>query len=184
MKTPDRVEAARARAELVFAGGDVIFAIDQLAVRLTVALADENPLLLCVLNGGLPFTAALMQRLQFPLSLSYVHVGRYGDATRGGELHWHAEPSESVTGRHVVLVDDILDEGVTLAALRQWCLDAGAERVTAVVLLDKGRSDGGAEYAALECPDRYVFGWGMDFEGYWRNLPDIYALPEELKEAD
>ncbi|TNF90520.1 MAG: hypoxanthine-guanine phosphoribosyltransferase [Gammaproteobacteria bacterium] len=180
MSAPERAEAARQSAECLYKAEEVVAAVDRLAVRLTVALAEENPLLLCVLNGGLPFTGALMQRLQFPLTLSYVHVGRYGDATRGGELTWHARPREDVEGRHVVLIDDILDEGVTLAALEAWCMEEGASAVTSAVLLEKGEG-GRATFAALPCPDRYVFGWGMDFEGYWRNLPAIYALDESLE---
>ncbi len=180
MTIPERLERARQTAECLYTADEVTFAIDRLAVRLAVALADEHPLLLCVLNGGLPFTAALMQRMQIPLTLSYVHVGRYGDATRGRELTWHAYPQEDLKGRHVVLVDDILDEGITLAALEAWCLEAGAGAVTTAVLMEKGEG-GRATYAALPCPDRYVFGWGMDFEGHWRNLPAIYALDESME---
>ncbi len=180
MITPERLERVRQSAERVYTAAEVTAAIDRLAVRLTVALAEENPLLLCVLNGGLPFTAALMQRMQIPLTLSYVHVGRYHGATRGGELTWHARPQADLEGRHVLLVDDILDEGLTLAALEAWCLEQGARAVTSTVLLEKGA--GSREiFAALPCPDRYVFGWGMDFEGYWRNLPEIYALDESLE---
>lgn len=182
MSAPGRVTEAFERGELIYSRDQVLAAIDRLAVRLTVALAEENPLLLCVLNGGLPFTGALMQRLLFPLELSYVHVGRYGDQTQGGELSWHARPQPPLKGRHVVLIDDILDEGVTLAALQSWSLAEGASAVTSVVLLDKASADQSrVDFAAMQCPDRYVFGWGMDFEGYWRNLPAIYALPETLQ---
>lgn len=180
MSATTRVAEALERGELVYSAEQVTKAIDRLAVRLTVELAEKNPLLLCVLNGGLPFTGALMQRLIFPLELSYVHVGRYGDRTRGGNLTWHARPQTPVGGRHVVLLDDILDEGITLAALKAWCIEEGASAVTSVVLLEKGQEQR-ADFAALSCPDRYVFGWGMDFEGYWRNLPAIYALPEVLE---
>ena len=116
------MQRARQTADCLYTAEEVTAAIDRLAVRLAVALADEEPLLLCVLNGGLPFTGALMQRLHFPLTLSYVHVGRYGDATSGGALTWHAKPQADLKDRHVLLVDDILDEGVTLAALAGWCL--------------------------------------------------------------
>jgi hypoxanthine phosphoribosyltransferase len=182
VSTLDRIEHARQSAECLYTAEEVITAIDRLAVRVTVALAEADPLLLCVLNGGLPFTSALMQRLQFPLTLSYVHVGRYGDATSGGALTWHARPQADLKDRHVVLVDDILDEGVTLAALEAWCFAAGASAVSSAVLLEKGEG-GRATFAALSCPDRYVFGWGMDFEGYWRNLPAIYALDKSLEGA-
>ncbi|MGE0623287.1 MAG: hypoxanthine-guanine phosphoribosyltransferase [Pseudomonadales bacterium] len=182
------VLAARETAEVLFPREMVLQAIDRLSVRLSVALAEANPLLICVLHGGLPFTAAVMQRLQFPLELTYLHVGRYGETTRGGALTWHARPRLSLAGRHVVLLDDIVDEGVTLGALRAFCLGEGAQAVTTAVLLDKAavRERAGApppDHAALTCPDRYVFGWGMDFEGYWRNLPDVYALPPHLESS-
>lgn len=178
---PPSVLAARQEADVLFDADTVTKAIDQVAVRLTVKLAEHNPLFVCVMNGGLPFTGALMQRCQFPLQLTYVHVGRYGQGTRGGELTWHAKPDVALTERHVVLVDDILDHGITLECLERWAREEGALSVTTVVLLDKEIEQGrafSADYVALTCPDRYVFGWGMDFEGYWRNLPDIHALPE------
>ena len=182
MSAPERIERARRTADCIYSAAEVTAAIDRLAVRLTVALAEADPLLICVLNGGLPFTGALMQRLQFPLTLSYVHVGRYGDETSGGELTWHARPQADLAGRHVLLTDDILDEGITLTALEDWCLSQGASAVSTAVLLEKGNG-GRATFAALPCPDRYVFGWGMDFEGYWRNLPAIYALDQSLEGA-
>ena len=186
MSLPELARRARTEGERLFSRAQVERAIDQLAVRLTVEFAAANPLLVCVLNGGLPFTGALMQRLLFPLTLSYVHVGRYGDQTRGGELSWHARPQAELEGRAVLLIDDILDEGVTIDVLKDWCRAAGARDVYSVVLLDKSLTLTGAsraDFAALDCPDRYVFGWGMDVEGYWRNLPDIYALPEGLTTA-
>jgi hypoxanthine phosphoribosyltransferase len=186
IEPPPSVLAARQQAELLFSSREISKAIDQLSVRLTVLLAGANPLLVCVMNGALPFTAALMQRLQFPLQVTYVDVGRYGNETEGGRLTWHSEPVADLRDRHVVLLDDILDRGVTIGALRDWAVGCGASEVTVAVLLDKGLLDKclpeqpgrGADFAALLCPDRYVFGWGMDFEGYWRNLSDIYALPQ------
>jgi hypoxanthine phosphoribosyltransferase len=187
IEPPPSVLAARQQAELLFSHREITKAIDQLSVRLTVLLAENNPLLVCVMNGALPFTAALMQRLHFPLQVTYVDVGRYGNETEGGRLTWHRESVADLRDRHVVLVDDILDRGVTIGALRDWAERAGASAVTVAVLLDKGllekglleQPERGADFAALKCPDRYVFGWGMDFEGYWRNLPDIYALPHQ-----
>ncbi|MEJ2088104.1 MAG: hypoxanthine-guanine phosphoribosyltransferase [Gammaproteobacteria bacterium] len=186
MSVPPSVLAARTTAELLFDAETVLKAIDQLAVRLTVELADENPLLISVLNGGLAFTGALMQRLVFPLELTCLHVGRYGRDTRGGELIWHARPDVPVADRHVVFVDDILDHGVTLASLAAWAREERARSVTTVVLVDKtieGERPIEPDYAALVCPDRYLFGWGMDFEGYWRNLTAIYALAPDAEEG-
>ena len=188
---PPDVLGARARAEEIVSAEAVQFAIDQTAVRLTVALNDLNPLLLCVLNGGLPYTGELLKRLPFPLELSYVHAGRYGQATRGRELNWYARPTIGLAGRHVLLIDDIFDQGNTLSALAAWSLAEGAAAVTTTVLVDKVLDAGRVaaeegiievDYPALRCPDRYLFGCGMDYRGYWRNLPGIYALPREMED--
>jgi hypoxanthine phosphoribosyltransferase len=185
---PADVIGAHARSEEVVSAQAVQFAIDQTAVRLSVALNDANPLVLCVLNGGLPYTGELLKRLPFPLELSYVHVGRYGQATAGGELSWYARPTVALHERHVLLVDDIFDQGRTLSALVAWSLAQGAASVTTTVLVDKelavprsGAID--VDYAALRCPDRYLFGCGMDYRGYWRNLPAIHALPRDMEDS-
>lgn len=189
IEPPPEVLAARVRAEEIFAPAEVLRAIDRTAVAATLVLAEKNPLVLCVLHGALPFTGALIQRLHFPLELGCVHVGRYGDATEGAGLTWYARPQTPLAGRHVVLVDDVLDQGVTLAALKTWAVEEGAESVTIVVLVDK-HIDGWesrpatADLAALESEDRYLFGWGMDFRGYWRNLPAIYALPRSAAKPE
>lgn len=185
---PADVMGARTRAEEVVSAQAVQFAIDQTAVRLCVALGDANPLLLCVLQGGLPYTGELLKRLPFALELSYVHAGRYGSATRGQELVWYARPTIALRGRHVLLIDDIFDQGKTLSALVAWARAEGASSVVTTVLVDKKlRAPRQAaievDYPALRCPDRYLFGCGMDYRGYWRNLPAIYALPRDLEDS-
>ena len=185
---PEVLEARRSAVELVSAA-EVARAIDQVAVRMTVALADQNPLLLCVLEGGLPFTGRSLERLDFPLQAGHVNVGRYGDELEGQRLRWHAKPDLPLAGRHVVFVDDILDQGVTLAELSRWAAQQGAERTSVAVLVDK-RIAGAearpiqADFVALTCPDRFLIGCGMDFKGYWRNLPAIYALADRPQPAD
>ncbi|MEQ8485243.1 MAG: hypoxanthine-guanine phosphoribosyltransferase [Pseudomonadales bacterium] len=177
---PPEVLAARARAECLVDAQTVARAVDRLAVRLAVELQDANPWLLTVMHGALPLAGWLLARLPFPLQVGYLHVGRYGDATDGGELRWHAAPDYPLQGRTVLLIDDVLDRGETLAALVRWARDAGAARVLTAVLVDKvvaATRPVAADFAALQCPDRFLFGCGMDFQGYWRNLPDIHALP-------
>lgn len=184
-RLPAHIEHARARAEVLVDTDAVRRAIDRVSIRVSLDLQAANPLLLVVMHGGLPFAGELIRRLAFPLEYGYLHVGRYGTATRGGELRWHAQPSYDLTGRTVLLVDDVLDRGTTLAALREWARAGGAGQVLTAVLVDK-RSTGArteqADYAALVCPDRYLFGCGMDYQGYWRNLPAIYALPDDLED--
>ncbi|MEQ8861090.1 MAG: hypoxanthine-guanine phosphoribosyltransferase [Pseudomonadales bacterium] len=183
---PAEVLAARQRAECLVSAADVSAAVDRLSVRLSLRLQDTNPILLTIMNGALPFAGALLPRLNFPLEVGFLHVGRYRDATRGGDLVWHSQPTVRLHGRTVVLLDDVLDEGKTLAALVEWVRDAGAAEVVTAVLVDKQIATArplAVDYAALECPDRYLFGCGMDYQGYWRNLPDIHALPVDLESA-
>lgn len=183
-EVPPEILDARRRAELVVSAPDVTRAIDQISVSITQALKHLNPLVLCVMNGGLPYCGWLMSRLHFPLELDYVHVARYGDATRGGDLEWLAKPNKPVAGRHLLIVDDVLDEGRTLQALCDWA-SVDAERVWSTVLVRKnvaGNKTIDVDFVALKCPGRYLIGCGMDYHGYWRNLPAIYAIPSELED--
>jgi hypoxanthine phosphoribosyltransferase len=177
---PPDVLAARDAAECLFDEPEVERAIDQLSIRLTLALAEVHPVVVCVLNGGLPLTAELMLRFHFPLELTYVHATRYRDALRGAQIEWRAVPDMPLEGRHVLVVDDVLDEGHTLAAVVERLTALGARSVRTAVLVDKviGRPRPVAvDDAALSCPDRFLFGHGMDYRGHWRNLGGIYALP-------
>ena len=157
-------------------------AIARLAREITARLAESFPLVLCVMRGGVIFTGQLLPQLRFPLELDYVEVTRYGVATRGGELSWRMAPTQAVTGRAVLVLDDILDEGHTLAAIREKLLALGANRVFIAVLSEKdtGRPKPvKADFTGVKLPNRYVFGCGMDVKGAWRNLPEIYALKED-----
>ena len=159
-------------------------AIARLAREITARLAESFPLVLCVMRGGVIFTGQLLPQLRFPLELDYVEVTRYGVATRGGELSWRMAPTQAVTGRAVLVLDDILDEGHTLAAIREKLLALGASRVFVAVLSEKdiGRPKPvKADFTGVKLPNRYVFGCGMDVKGAWRNLPEIYALKKDKK---
>lgn len=174
-------EAMLAKSDLLYSQDDINQALDKIASEVTRDYAELHPLMLCVMNGAVMTAGHLLSRLLFKLELDYIHATRYGDKTVGGELHWQARPHAELTGRHVVLIEDIYDEGLTLAALREYCLQAGAVSVRCVCLLDKRRQDKHGpkpEYIGLTVPDRYVFGFGMDVEGDWRNLPAVYALRE------
>jgi len=157
-------------------------AIARIAREITVRLAESFPLVLCVMRGGVIFTGQLLPQLRFPLELDYVEVTRYGVETRGGELSWRMAPSRAVTGRAVLVLDDVLDEGHTLAAIREKLVALGANRVFIAVLSEKdtGRPKPvKADFTGVKLPNRYVFGCGMDVKGAWRNLPEIYALKED-----
>ena len=183
--SPDVLTAGQ-RAEVIVDAATVSRAVDQTAVRVSLALKDANPLVLCVMHGGLPYCGWLLGRLHFALELGYVHVARYRYRTVGGALDWLASPVQSVAGRQVLIVDDVLDQGDTLAAVCEWAAAAGAAKVWSTVLTRKdvpGNRAVEVDFAALQCPDRYLIGCGMDYKGYWRNLPDIRALPQDLEDG-
>jgi len=154
-------------------------ALDAMAVAIGERLADRDPLLLCVMSGAVVVMGQLLPRLHFPLQLDYVHATRYGSATVGGELDWIARPRLSVADRSVLVVDDILDEGVTLKAIVETLQQQGCREVLSAVLVEKlhqRKSGIVADFVGVQVPDRYVFGYGMDYKGFLRNVPGIFAV--------
>lgn len=175
------IRQVRAEADCLFTVEQVEAALDRLAAEITAQYQNRNPLVLCVMNGGLIATAGLLQRLDFPLQSDYLHATRYRGETRGGELHWLREPAHPLAGRAVIVVDDILDEGYTLAAIVEHCRAQGAASVESVALVEKQhtRKHGiEADYIGLAVEDRYVFGYGMDYKDYLRNAPGIFAVKD------
>ena len=168
------------RAELLYDNEVIHSAIEALAKRLTERLRDSSPVVLCVMQGGLMFTAQIMLHLPLDAELDYIHASRYGDATSGDEIKWMAYPRINLADRCVLILDDILDEGYTLAAIEQYCREQGARDVISAVLLQKkhDRLMPGmhCDFVALQVDDRYVFGYGMDYKGKLRHLDCIYAL--------
>jgi len=167
------------QAELLYSAEQVQASLHKVARQINVALADTHPLVLSVMGGAVVFSGQLLPLLEFPLDFDYVHVSRYGEAKHGGKICWKVEPCENVRGRVVLVLDDILDEGHTLVALRQRVMELGASRFYSAVFADKrhGRDKPvHADFVGTELPDRFVFGYGMDIEGAWRNLPAIYAV--------
>ncbi len=171
-----------ANAELLCPKGEVEAALDRMAGEIGARLGARDPLILCVMMGGLIPTARLLARFDFPLQLDYVHATRYRGATRGGELHWKRRPETPLADRVVLVVDDILDEGWTLAAILEDCRVRGAQEVHSAILVNKRhdrKAPVTADYVGVEVEDRYVFGYGMDYRGYLRNAPGIYAVRED-----
>jgi len=169
------------KSEQIFSAQEVAAVIGRLAGQITPKIAESEPLVLAVMGGAVYFAGQLLPLLHFPLEFDYVQATRYHNQTRGQHLVWKVSPGENVRGRTVLLLDDILDEGHTLAAVRNKCLEAGAKQALIAVLAEKdtGRPKPiQADFVGLTVPDRYVFGCGMDVHGLWRNLPAIYALDE------
>lgn len=156
-------------------------ALDRLAEDITKALSGSDPLLvLTVMNGGLVTAGQLLTRLPMALETDYIHATRYGRETEGRELSWLHRPETSLSGRRVLIVDDILDRGLTLKALVEYVREEGARSVHTVALVQKELPEAAvieADFVGLTVPDQFVFGFGMDWRGLWRNAPGIYVAP-------
>lgn len=167
-------------SELVHDAVAVERALDRMAEAITGRLAGHNPLVLGVMVGALIPLGMLLPRLRFPLEVDYIHATRYRGDTSGSDLVWLARPQSRLHGRSVLVLDDILDEGHTLAGILDWCWLEGAEAVHSAVLVNKTHDrrfrDLRADFVGLEVDDRYVFGAGMDYKGQFRNLDAIYAV--------
>lgn len=166
-------------SELVCDAAEVRAAVERLAGEIRARLSEEFPLVLSVMGGAVILTGQLLPLLDFPLEFGAIEVGRYRNTTSGREVQWRLAPGEEVRDRVVLVIDDILDEGVTLAAVRERLVEAGARSVLFAVFADKdiGRAKPvAADFVGVRVPDRYVFGFGMDAYGLWRNLPVVRAL--------
>lgn len=176
-------EAAQllANAELIVSPQALTAAIERVASEITSVLSEQNPLVLCVMGGAVVFTGQLLPLLDFPLDFDYLHPTRYHLTLQGGNIKWKVSPPDNLQGRVVLVLDDVLDEGFTLAAIRQRIMAGGATAFYSAVLADKALSKTkpiSADFTGMTLPDRYVFGFGMDIKGKWRNLPAIYAIKE------
>jgi hypoxanthine phosphoribosyltransferase len=169
-------------ADLLHNRTDLDAAIRAMGRDIDATLAGDVPIFLSVMQGGLIFAGALALAITNDLEFDYVHATRYRGGTQGQDLHWIKAPGVKMSGRTVLLVDDILDEGYTLRAIRDYCVAQGAARILIAVLCEKhhGRTAPGikADFVGVDVPDRYVFGFGMDYHEQGRNLPAIYALKE------
>lgn len=170
-------------SDLLVSESDVVAAIGRIADEMTAELKESNPVLICCMHGGLAFAGQLLTKLIFPLQVDYVHATRYGHKINGVALDWKVRPQIDLHGRTVVLLDDILDEGVTLAAIAEYCRQQGAAKIMMAVLVEKlhlRKVTPGmrADFTGIEVGDRFLFGYGLDYKGYWRNAPGIYALKD------
>ncbi len=169
------------QADCLYQAPAVEAALGAMAFAITQKLANTDPIVVCVMNGGLVPFGRLLPQLHFPLQTDYIHVTRYGAGLSGGNLKWMTYPSIVMQDRVVLLIDDILDEGLTLSAIEAYFRLQGARVVHKAVLVAKQRPRSGSlevEFIGLQVPDRYVFGYGMDYKGYLRNAPGIYAVAD------
>lgn len=184
MSIPETIKAVYEKSTCLFRPDEIDAALDRMAAQIHEVLNDKNPVIICVMIGGLVPMGNLLPRLDFPLEVDYVHATRYCGEIIGGELHWKVRPSLNLAGRTVLVVDDILDGGVTLAAILAEIKLLGAHAVYSAVLVDKRhkRVENGlqhADFVGLEIDDHYIFGYGMDYNEYLRNAPGIFVVAPE-----
>lgn len=179
--TLDQLNQIMAEADLLKSKDDIEGALDQLAGDITERLSTSMPVVYSIMNGGLIFAGQLLTRMNFPLEVGYMHATRYRGETEGQtELQWQALPSCPMDGRTVLILDDIFDEGNTLAEVVEACKSQGAKEVITAVLItkvhDRKNTNLKVDFSGLDVEDRYLFGYGMDYRGYWRNAEGIYAV--------
>ena len=177
------IENLYARASLLYSEQDIHHGLDKMAAEITRDLANSNPIVICVMTGGLIPMGHLLTRLNFNLEMDYVHATRYQGEIHGGEVEWLARPRSDIKDRTILIVDDILDGGITLAAIKQDFMKQGAKNTYTAVLVDKKRSRPAeglqkADYVGLEIEDKFIFGFGMDYKSYLRNLAGIYVVED------
>lgn len=176
----DSFESMQSGSQCIFTLAEIETALGRMTQAIEQDFADKRPVILGVMRGALAMMGYMLPRFRFYAEIDYVHASRYQQALNTKALEWIHEPHISLQGRHVLLLDDILDKGVTLEAIKTKCEALGALSVKIAVLCQK-RIDGfepaiHADYIALEVPDAYVFGYGMDCDSGWRNAPGIYAV--------
>ena len=185
--TPQHAREVLQQADLLHNAATINLALDKLALDIVAAVTHdidkEQPVVvISVMNGGMILAGHLLPRFNFPLHVDFIHATRYRNQTSGGELEWKVRPHQDIQGRTLILIDDIFDEGYTLDAIIQYCMQQGAAKVVSAVLVEKihNRRKPGArcDFIGLTVPDRYVFGFGMDYKGYHRNVNGIYAVAE------
>jgi len=187
----ERLDERKTKIQEILGKSDCLYdlaaveqAIDRMAGEITQQLQDTGPLILCVMIGGLVPMGRLLTRLHFPLEVDYIHVTRYQSTTRGGDLHWLVSPRQSLKNRTILVFDDVMDGGLTLGAIVDYCKQAGAKKVYTAVLVSKDRPREAnvhfePDFIGLKTADRYIFGFGLDYHEYLRNAPGIYAIAKE-----
>jgi hypoxanthine phosphoribosyltransferase len=185
MKTKEAqsLQSLLARSDCLYDFAAINAALDKMASEITEKLASSYPILLTVMTGALIPSGHLVTRLPFALEMDYIHVTRYRGSMRGGDLHWLVEPRISLQDRTILIVDDIMDGGLTLSAIIDYCRQAKAKAVYTAVFVNKIREreptvDFEPDFVGVTSEDRYLFGFGLDYEEEWRNVPGIYALRE------
>lgn len=179
----NKISQIEVTADCLHTEVEVETSIDNMADKINLFLKDKNPVFLCVMNGGVVISGKLLTRLNFPFTFDAINASRYLNETSGGNIQWIQKPKTDLKNRAVLIVDDILDEGLTLEAIVKYCKDQGASSIYTAVLVNKKldhKKPITADFVGLEVENRYLFGYGMDYKGYLRNSSGIFACKQDL----
>jgi len=184
MTTIEKIQEVHQKSKLLYSLEQIEAALDTMAQKITSDMKEDNPIVLCVMVGGVVTLGHLLTRLDFPLEVDYVHATRYRGDIKGGDIHWRVKPGFDLKDRNILIVDDILDGGITLSHIITELKTMGAKSVKTAVLVDKNhkREETGllkADYSAIEVADHYIYGFGMDYNEYLRNVSGIYEVAPE-----
>jgi hypoxanthine phosphoribosyltransferase len=158
---------------------DIKEAILKIADKINIDLKDKNPLMICVLNGSFMFSADLLKLIQFPCQISFLKMASYEGVVSSGQIKELFGINENIAGRTVVILEDIVDTGITMRNCINQMKNLGAAEVIIATLLFKPQSlkeDIKLDYVGIEIPNDFIVGYGLDYNGYGRNLPDIYKI--------
>lgn len=162
-----------------FMGSDAIAArVREMGRQLTEDYKDKNPLFVVVLNGAFVFAADLFRCIDTPVSVSFVRLSSYAGDASAGTITIHQGLTEKIEGRHVVLVEDIIDTGTTLHQFLPVIRKEHPASLKIAAFLVKPEAlkyhEAQADYSGFEIPDKFVVGYGLDYDGLGRNLPELY----------
>ena len=172
---------------VLVASEDIQAKVRELGERITRDYRDEKLLLVGILRGAVVFLSDLMRHLELPCEIDFMDISSYGTGTQtSGVVRILKDLEEDITGRHVLIIEDIIDTGLTLSYLRRMLLQRGPASLEICALLSKPsrrQVDLSVKYLGFEVPDEFVVGYGLDLAGAYRNLPDIHALEPEAANA-
>ena len=175
----DTVQALITKSSVIYSEIEIKKAIQNIADQVNQTIKTNDLYVLCVMNGALIFAGQLLPRLEKNIQYSYIHATRYASSLTGGPIHWLVKPPIDIEGKTVLILDDILDEGITLREIAATCEAMKAKAIFTAVLFDKEIEKGKSyfpNFTGLKVPNRFVFGYGLDCKGLGRNLPHLYAL--------
>jgi len=174
-----RIKLLDKEFEIMIPASDIKEAIWKIADKLNEDLKDKNPLMVCILNGSFMFSADLLKLIKFPCQISFVKLSSYQGTSSCGHVKELIGINEDLSGRTVLLLEDIVDSGITVKNCICQVKNTGAKEVLVATLLFKPnalKEDIKLDYIGLEIPNDFIVGYGLDYNGYGRNLPDIYKI--------